>query len=121
MCIRDRYPGGLQIGGGIDAANAKQFLDAGASHVIVTSYVFRDGKIDYERLATLRKNVGKEHLVLDLSCAKRADGYYIVTDRWQKDTMERVTTELLERLGSECDEFLVHAVDVEGKANGRCV
>lgn len=70
------------------------------------------------RLATLRKNVGKEHLVLDLSCAKRADGYYIVTDRWQKDTMERVTTELLERLGSECDEFLVHAVDVEGKANG---
>lgn len=112
------YPGGLQIGGGIDAANAKQFLDAGASHVIVTSYVFRDGKIDYERLATLRKNVGKEHLVLDLSCAKRADGYYIVTDRWQKDTRERVTTELLERLGSECDEFLVHAVDVEGKANG---
>ena len=61
---------------------------------------------------------GKEHLVLDLSCAKRADGYYIVTDRWQKDTRERVTTELLERLGSECDEFLVHAVDVEGKANG---
>ena len=84
----------------------------------VMSYVFRDGKIDYERLATLRKNVGKEHLVLDLSCAKRADGYYIVTDRWQKDTRERVTTELLERLGSECDEFLVHAVDVEGKANG---
>ena len=83
--------------------------------MIVTSYVFRDGKIDYERLATLRKNVGKEHLVLDLSCAKRADGYYIVTDRWQKDTRERVTTELLERLGSECDEFLVHAVDVEAR------
>ena len=112
------YPGGLQIGGGITAENAKEFLAAGASHVIVTSYVFRDGHIDYERLAQLVAAVGKERLVLDLSCRKRDGEYFIVTDRWQKFTEERVTLSLLNRLKDSCDEFLIHAVDVEGKASG---
>lgn len=112
------YPGGLQIGGGITAENAKEFLDAGASHVIVTSYVFRDGRIDYDNLHRIREAVGKEHLVLDLSCRKRDGAYYIVTDRWQKFTSEKVSRELLNELCGYCDEFLIHAVDVEGKANG---
>ena len=112
------YPGGLQIGGGITAENAKEFLAAGASHVIVTSYVFRDGHIDYERLAQLVAAVGKERLVLDLSCRNRDGEYFIVTDRWQKFTEERVTLSLLNRLKDSCDEFLIHAVDVEGKASG---
>ena len=112
------YPGGLQIGGGITVENAKEFLDAGASHVIVTSYVFCNGRIDYERLAQLVSTVGKEHLVLDLSCRKRDGVYYIVTDRWQKFTEEEVTLSLLNRLKDSCDEFLIHAVDVEGKASG---
>ena len=112
------YPGGLQIGGGITAENAKEFLAAGASHVIVTSYVFRDGHIDYERLAQLVAAVGKERLVLDLSCRKRDGEYFIVTDRWQKFTEEKVTLSLLNRLKDSCDEFLIHAVDVEGKASG---
>lgn len=112
------YPGGLQIGGGIHAGNAASFIKEGASHVIVTSYVFKDGKISFENLKRLVNAVGKEHLVLDLSCRFREDGYYIVTDRWQKFTEEKVTTELLDRLAEYCDEFLVHAVDVEGKASG---
>lgn len=116
------YPGGLQVGGGITDANASEFLEAGASAVIVTSFVFRDGRIDYDCLNRLEQAVGKEHLVLDLSCRYRADaeepGYYIVTDRWQKFTTERVTNELLEKLSSRCSEFLVHAVDVEGKSGG---
>lgn len=112
------YPGGMQIGGGITAENAAEFLSAGASHVIVTSYVFKNGQIYYENLERLVKETGREHLVLDLSCRKREDGYYIVTDRWQKFTEERVTEELLERLSTYADEFLVHAVDVEGKAAG---
>ena len=112
------YPGGLQVGGGITAENAKEFLDAGASHVIVTSYVFKDGRIHYERLEKLVNTVGKEHLVLDLSCRKRDGVYYIVTDRWQKFTEEEVTLSLLNRLMNYCDEFLIHAVDVEGKASG---
>ncbi len=116
------YPGGLQVGGGITDANASEFLEAGASAVIVTSFVFRDGRIDYDCLNRLEQAVGKEHLVLDLSCRYRADaeepGYYIVTDRWQKFTTERVTNELLEKLSSWCSEFLVHAVDVEGKSGG---
>ena len=116
------YPGGLQVGGGITDENAEEFLDAGASAVIVTSYVFRDGKIDYERLDRLKQVAGKEHLVLDLSCRYKKDvaepGYYIVTDRWQKFTDERVTEELLDRLSGWCCEFLVHAVDVEGKTAG---
>lgn len=116
------YPKGLQVGGGITDANAAEFLTAGASAVIVTSFVFRDGQIDYDRLKRLEQAVGKEHLVLDLSCRYRADveepGYYIVTDRWQNFTTERVTNELLEKLRLWCSEFLVHAVDVEGKSQG---
>lgn len=112
------YPGGLQVGGGITAENAHEFLRAGASHVVVTSYMFRDGKVDYERLEKLVQAVGKEHLVLDLSCRKKDGAYYIVTDRWQKFTEERVTVELLDRLYQYADEFLIHAVDVEGKASG---
>lgn len=112
------YPGGLQVGGGITPGNAKEFLDAGASHVIVTSYVFKDGRIHYERLMELVNAVGKEHLVLDISCKKTDKGYVVVTDRWQKMTDELVTKELMDKLSRYCDEFLVHAVDVEGKAEG---
>lgn len=112
------YPGGLQIGGGINAENAKRFLDMGASHVIVTSYVFKDGHVNYENLDKLVAMVGRRHIVLDLSCRKKDDKYYIVTDRWQKYTQETVDFETLDRLAGYCDEYLVHAVDVEGKASG---
>lgn len=112
------YPGGLQIGGGIRAENAKEFLLEGASHVIVTSYVFSDGRVNYENLNRLVSEVGKEHLVLDLSCRRQGEDYYIVTDRWQKFTEEKITCELLDCLMGYADEFLIHAVDVEGKASG---
>lgn len=112
------YPNGLQIGGGVRPENAAEYLNAGASHVIVTSYVFRDGKLSWENLAKMEQATGREHLVLDLSCRKKDDQYFIVTDRWQKFTDVPVTLEVMEELGSHCDEFLVHAVDVEGKANG---
>ncbi|MDD3279319.1 MAG: phosphoribosylformimino-5-aminoimidazole carboxamide ribotide isomerase [Lachnospiraceae bacterium] len=112
------YPGGLMVGGGICPENAAEFLTAGASHVIVTSYVFRDGKISWERLNQMVHAVGKDRLVLDLSCRKKDGAYYIVTDRWQKFTDVVVNEETLERLRGYCDEFLVHAVDVEGKASG---
>ena len=112
------YPGGLQIGGGMNSENAKAFLEYGASHIIVTSYVFSNGCINFENLKKMVRAVGKEHLVLDLSCRKRDGAYYIVTDRWQKFTNEVVTKELMEQLAAYCSEFLVHAVDVEGKASG---
>ena len=112
------YPDGLQVGGGITPENAQEYLEAGATHVIVTSYVFHDGRIDYERLDKLVSVVGREHLVLDLSCKKIGEEYRIVTDRWQKVTDEVVSFELMDRLAEYCSEFLIHAVDVEGKANG---
>ncbi len=112
------YPGGLQIGGGITPENARDFLNMGASHVIVTSYVFCNGVVDYGRLEALYKTVGKEHLVLDLSCRKKDGKYYIVTDRWQKFTKEIICEETILKLQDYADEFLIHAVDVEGKANG---
>ena len=101
------YPGGLQVGGGIDAENACEFLTAGASHVIVTSYVFRDGHVFYENLEKLVTTVGKQRLTMDLSCRKRNGKYYIVTDRWQKFTEEEVTEPLLHHLTEYCDEFLI--------------
>ena len=112
------YPQGMMIGGGIHPENAAGFLKLGASHVIVTSYVFRDGKISFENLERMRDTVGKEHLVLDLSCRRKGDRYYIVTDRWQKFTDCVVEEETLDMLMPYCSEFLIHAVDVEGKASG---
>lgn len=112
------YPGGLQIGGGIHPDNAGEYLSAGASHVIVTSYVFQDGVIRFDRLRELVNAVGKEHLVLDVSCRRTKSGYTVVTDRWQRLTEEIVDEALLDRLSGYCDEFLIHAVDVEGKAQG---
>lgn len=112
------WPGGMQVGGGISDANACEWLARGASHIIVTSHVFHDGLLDRERLRKLVALVGKEHLVLDLSCRWRGDGYYVVTDRWQKFTELKISPGILEDLARSCDEFLVHAVDVEGKCMG---
>ncbi len=111
-------PGCFQVGGGITPANAAGFLMAGASHVIVTSYIFPDGKLCKERLRELLQAVGKERLVLDLSCRRRGQDYYIVTDRWQNYTDVRLDRETMEELSGSCDEFLIHGVDVEGKAQG---
>ena len=112
------YPGGMQIGGGVNDKNAAQWIEIGATHVIVTSFVFKDGKINYENLKKLVDVVGKEHIVLDLSCRKKQGEYYIVTDRWQKFTEEKVSIELLNKLSKYCDEFLIHGVDVEGTGSG---
>ncbi len=116
-CLR-AYPGGLQVGGGITPEDAREFLDAGASHVIVTSYVFRDGTVDYDRLERLLDVTGQDRLVLDLSCRKRDGEYYVVTDRWQKFTEEKVWPGLLDGLRGYADEFLIHGVDAEGQASG---
>ena len=118
MLALGAYPGGLQVGGGMREDNAADFLEAGASHVIVTSYVFKNGQISYENLENVKTAGGREHLVLDLSCRKRDGQYYIVTDRWQKFTDVTVTEKLLHEMAGHCDEFLIHAVDVEGKASG---
>jgi phosphoribosylformimino-5-aminoimidazole carboxamide ribotide isomerase len=108
------FPGGMQVGGGITPDNAREYLDAGASHVIVTSYVFRNGRVDAERLQQMIDTVGRARLVLDLSCRKRGDTYWVVTDRWQRFSELAITAETLAQLADTCDEFLVHGVDVEG-------
>ena len=112
------FPGGMHVGGGINSENAQSWLDAGASHVIVTSWIFRDGRLDRARLAELVASVGKEHLVLDLSCRKRGDEYVVMMDRWQTYTDLLVNAETLRDLSKSCAEFLVHAVDVEGLCRG---
>ena len=112
------YPGGLQIGGVVNLDNAREWLDAGASHVIVTSWVFRGGQVDWERLDQLVEAIGKARLVLDLSCRRRGDDYFVVTDRWQKFTDLTISPANLEKLAAWCAEFLIHAVDVEGLCRG---
>ncbi len=112
------WPSGMQIGGGLTADNAETYIKMGASHVIVTSYVFKDGKINYENLKALVEAVGAKHIVLDLSCKERDGNYYIVTDRWQNFTETLVNEESLTELATYCDEFLVHAASVEGKMAG---
>mmetsp|Transcript_3157 Transcript_3157/g.4872 ORF Transcript_3157/g.4872 Transcript_3157/m.4872 type:complete len:263 (+) Transcript_3157:81-869(+) len=118
------YPQGLQIGGGITASNAEKFLNDGASHVIVTSYIFNDGQIDFQRLEALSKKVGKGRLVLDISCRKKrigsrlSDEYFVVTNKWQTFTDFELNKKNIEKLSEFCDEFLVHGVEVEGKKCG---
>lgn len=112
------FPQGLQVGGGITAETAPAWLEAGASHVIVTSWIFVDGELDAGRLAALARAVGKDRLVLDLSCRKRQGDYYVVTNRWQTFSSLRVDAVTLADLAGHCAEFLVHGVDVEGKRLG---
>ncbi|HEV2691859.1 MAG TPA: phosphoribosylformimino-5-aminoimidazole carboxamide ribotide isomerase, partial [Verrucomicrobiae bacterium] len=112
------FPGGLHIGGGINAANARDWLAAGASHVIVTSWVFREGRVDWARLEELVRLIGRDKLVLDLSCRQRDGKYFVVTDRWQKFTDLEVDAATLQKFSNYCAEFLIHAVDVEGLCHG---
>lgn len=112
------YPGGLMVGGGINPDNAQEYLDAGASHVIVTSYAFKDGEVRMDRIKNLERVVGREHICIDLSCRRREGKYYVVTDRWQKFTNHELDKYLFDMLKPYCDEFLIHAVDVEGRQQG---
>jgi phosphoribosylformimino-5-aminoimidazole carboxamide ribotide isomerase len=112
------YPGGLQIGGGINLDNAAGYLDDGASHVIVTSWVFREGAVDWDRLKSLVDAIGKDRLVIDLSCRRRGRDYFVVTNRWQQFTDVAVTGTTLNQFAGSCAEFLIHAVDVEGLCAG---
>ncbi len=113
------WPGGLQIGGGITRENAAEWLEAGASEVIVTSWLFdAEGNFLEERLAALVSEVGVEKLVLDLSCRQVGEGWMVAMDRWQRMTEMAVTLDTLADLAKCCVEFLVHAADVEGQCAG---
>ncbi len=109
---------GMMIGGGIHDQNADEFLDAGASHVIMTSFIFHDGVVDMDRLIGMKQKIGQDKIVLDLSCKKKNGHYYVVTDRWTRFSQEEVDMSLLNNLSSYCSEFLIHAADVEGKSGG---
>jgi phosphoribosylformimino-5-aminoimidazole carboxamide ribotide isomerase len=112
------YPGGLQIGGGLTAENAGRYLEQGASHVIVTSYIFRDGKLDLQNLQNINAEVGRDKLVIDLSCKARAGKWFVVTNQWTVFSDFEVNEENVRELEKYCGEFLIHAVDVEGKRTG---
>ncbi|KAF8351459.1 N--5 [Amanita rubescens] len=112
------WPGGLQIGGGITDKNAKEWLDAGASKVIVTSYLFPNAKFSAERLERMSSIVGKDRLVVDVSCRRRGDKWMIAMNKWQDITDMEVNKESLDRLSQHCSEFLIHAADVEGLCQG---
>jgi phosphoribosylformimino-5-aminoimidazole carboxamide ribotide isomerase len=118
------WPGGMQVGGGLDDSNIRPYLDAGASHVIITSWLFPLGVLSLERLARISALAGKERLVVDLSCRRRngsdgrGDGWFVATNRWQTVTDVRIEASLLENLSRHCGEFLIHAADVEGRQQG---
>jgi phosphoribosylformimino-5-aminoimidazole carboxamide ribotide isomerase len=113
------WPGGLQIGGGIHEGNAAEWLDAGASHVIVTSALFdAEGKFLEDALRSLVREIGRDKLVIDLSCRRTADGWTVAMNRWQTLTELAVDHGTLDRLAPYCDEFLIHAADVEGLCRG---
>lgn len=112
------FPGGLQIGGSINHKNAADFIALGASHVVVTSFVFHEGLVDMDKLKSLCDAVGPEKIVLDLSVKKVENDYHVATERWQNISKECVNLDLFERLSPYCSEFLIHGADVEGKRRG---
>jgi phosphoribosylformimino-5-aminoimidazole carboxamide ribotide isomerase len=114
----NQWPNGLQFGGGVNASNAAEFIKAGASHVIVTSALFENNEFSFEKLEEIKSIVGKDRLILDLSCRRTDTGWNIATNRWQTVTKTQITPETLEALSSHCAEFLIHAADVEGLQAG---
>ncbi|MFC4388619.1 phosphoribosylformimino-5-aminoimidazole carboxamide ribotide isomerase [Gracilibacillus marinus] len=114
----EAYPKGLQIGGGITADNASYYLEKGASHVIVTSYIFEDGELKKDRLNHLVETIGKDKLVIDLSCKRKDNSWYVVTNKWTKFSNIEINEVTIKEMEKYCDEFLIHAADVEGKRNG---
>ena len=115
----EAYPGGLQIGGGIHPKNATSYLDAGASHVIITSWMFDDQfRFSQNKLDTLVNRIGPERLVIDLSCRSAQGGWIVAMNRWQTPTDLRLSHDTLDQLAPYCDEFLIHAADVEGQCAG---
>ena len=113
------WPGGMQLGGGIDVRNAAEWIDAGASHIIVTSWLFdNEGVFQVDRLKELAAEVGIERVVLDLSARRVEEGWRVAMNRWQTPTDLLVTAEVLDRIAPYCAEFLIHAADVEGKCEG---
>ena len=113
------WPGGLQIGGGINSENAEEWLEAGAEAVIVTSWFFdENGKFREDRARELAELIGAERVVIDLSCRAVDGGWQVAMNRWQTITETAISLETLERLSGYCGEFLIHAADVEGKCDG---
>lgn len=112
------WPKGLQFGGGVNESNAAEFLEAGASHLIVTSYLFENGQLSSERIEKIKREAGKAQLVFDLSCRRTDTGWNIATDRWQTITDTQISKATLLELANHCDEFLIHAADVEGLQAG---
>jgi len=112
------WPDGLQVGGGINETNAKFWIDAGASKVIVTSYLFPSGKFSLQRLKAISLAVGKEKLVVDISCRRRENRWLVAMNKWQDITDMEVSKESVDMLSEYCSEFLIHAADVEGLCKG---
>ncbi|KIP12705.1 hypothetical protein PHLGIDRAFT_61279 [Phlebiopsis gigantea 11061_1 CR5-6] len=112
------WPGGLQVGGGINDQNCQEWIEAGAGKVIVTSFLFPDAKLSLERLEKMSTLVGKENLVVDVSCRRKADRWFVAMDKWQRITEMEVCKESLDLLSKYCSEFLIHAADVEGLCQG---
>ncbi|EAR60762.1 phosphoribosylformimino-5-aminoimidazole carboxamide ribotide isomerase [Neptuniibacter caesariensis] len=114
----ETWKGGLQFGGGVNADNASSYIEAGASHVIVTSYLFENDQFSWQRLEQIKAEVGADRLILDLSCRKTENGWNIATNRWQTVTETKVDKATLAELSEHCAEFLIHAADVEGLQGG---
>ena len=112
------YPGGLQLGGGMNPDNASSWLDHGAAGIIVTSFVFKDGRFQKDNLAQMVQTVGRDRLILDLSCARHQGRYVVATDRWQRLADFEINQPNLELLAKSCSEFLIHATQVEGQQQG---
>ncbi|ROT38347.1 Phosphoribosylformimino-5-aminoimidazole carboxamide ribotide isomerase [Sodiomyces alkalinus F11] len=115
------WPDGLQVGGGINDKNAKEWIEAGANKVIITSFLFPDGKFSQERLDAVLNALGndKERLVIDLSCRRRGeDSWFVAMNKWQTITDMEINQESIQKLEPYCSEFLIHAADNEGLQKG---
>ncbi|CAK3833008.1 1-(5-phosphoribosyl)-5-[(5-phosphoribosylamino)methylideneamino] imidazole-4- [Lecanosticta acicola] len=114
------WPGGLQVGGGIRDTNAKEWIEAGAEKVIITSFLFPSGSFSLERLQSVLAALGgdRNKLVIDLSCRRVAPGWRVAMDRWQTITEFEINKENISLLEPFCSEFLIHAADAEGLQAG---
>lgn len=118
------WPGKLQVGGGVNLGNCKEWIEKGADKVIVTSWLFPEGQLSWDRLKQISDMVGKERLVVDVSCKRVIDEnegrveWVVAMNKWQTLTTTVLSQQLFTELREYCTEFLVHAADVEGLCQG---
>jgi phosphoribosylformimino-5-aminoimidazole carboxamide ribotide isomerase len=103
-----------RVGGGIRTLDrARDVLSSGATHVIVGSSLFREGKPDLQFASSLAEAVGADRVIAAID----AKGGRVAVKGW-RETVPLTAADAARALEPYCAEFLYTHVDKEGLMQG---